>query len=159
MIKIIALGLAVLVASASGARALTLPDIGKIMFVGSTQELHHIRGAIAHAAGYPSWAWTFPAAYSWVPSSLLGAPLGLGEVDCLDSSYAPDQGPFDGSEDYLGMSSSVIIDDVEVGVEIPALEDLRAQPDWPGECYGYLFYEYCIATGWLAEFICPDPVI
>lgn len=139
----------------STAQAWTLPLLDKHFFVGSTQELMRIRGGIAHLAGYPASSWTVP--YS--DYTVLLPPLGLGAIDCLDSGYELGQGPYDGAEDYLGMSTWVIENGVQIGVEIPALEDLKSDTygTWPGECYGYFFALWCVASG-IGDFICPDPV-
>jgi hypothetical protein len=112
---------------------------------------------MAKVAGiYEADAYTFPAANTYA-HTLISPPFLMGAVDCLDSYYAPDQGPFDGAEDYLGMSVS-LPDGI---VEIPALEDLVQQgdPEFPGECFGYLFYRWCVEPGtdWAALYSCPDP--
>ncbi len=146
-----------LVGLSSPAAALTLPDVG-YYFTGTTEELHHIRAGIAHLAGYEAEAWTFPSAYTYEHNMLSPAWLfGMGEVDCLRSYYAPNQGPFEGSEDYLGLSTTVIVNGVPVGVEIPALEDLVTRDTMPGECFGYLFATMCAYDPFWGPLQCPDP--
>lgn len=145
--------------AATSAQALTLPDLHRHYFTGSTTELLHIRAGIAKIAGYPSTSWTFPGA-EVNEYGVIGFPMGMGAVDCMDSYYVENQGPYDGSEDYLGMSTTVIVNGELVGVEIPTLEDLTHQGDldFPGECTGYLFYQNCVETGIMASLMCPDPV-
>ncbi len=141
---------------ATPASALTLPDTGRLYFHGSTSEMAHIRAAIAKVAGYESEAWTFPSAYTY-DHTVLGPPFGMGAIDCMDALYMPNQGPYDGSEDYLGMSVQ-LPDGI---VEIPTLEDLRGVYDegFPGECFGYLFATTCAYyDDFWAQIACPDPV-
>lgn len=145
---------AVLLLSQS-AQAWVLPDQGRAYFTGSTLELEKIRAGINKIAGFPEASWSVPLAPGH--GGVLSPPMGLGEVDCLDASYRPNQGPYDGAEDYLGMSTMVKVNGELVGVEIPTLGELVTQADWPGECYGYTFYQICVETGF-GDMFCPDPV-
>lgn len=137
------------------ARALTLPDLGRTYFVGTTEELWLIFAGISHVAGYEAEAWTFPSAYTHQHRLMGDPPWGLGENDCMISYSFPGM-PYDTTTPFLGMSTTVVVNGVTVGVEIPALEDLADQTNWPGECYGYEFYRTCVNT-WLPEANCPDP--
>lgn len=133
----------------SPAMALTVPNPDYYYFTGTTDELYKIRAAVAKAAGYPEESWTYP--YSG--GQLFYPPWGMGAVDCMFSYYAPNQGPYDGAEDYLGMSVEL---HGEI-VEIPALEDLVNNATMPGQCYGYLFHEQCGDSFW-GPILCADPV-
>lgn len=153
MKKVVAI-IAFLTTFASSASALTLPVRDRYYFVGSTIELMRIRAGIAHIAGFPAPSWTAPFD-TW---GVLPPPLGMGAVDCMDAFYEPGQGPYDGAEDYLGMSTYVVENGVQIGVEIPALEDLKRDADgsWPGECYGYMFHALC-SDWFFGPWQCPDP--
>lgn len=134
------LSLLIVTTHAQVAFAWTVPDYGWLWFTGTTEQLTKIHAAIDVAAGLHA------------PSTMLQPPFGMGAVDCLDAHYWPGQGPYDGSEDYLGMS-------VVVGneiVEIPALEDLVSVHTMPGACYGYMYYMWCVETGF-GDMVCPDP--
>lgn len=133
------------VVTSTASADLVFPAIDRWYFVGTTHELVMIRAGLAHLTGYGAAAWTFPGAESAPAQFLSDPPYQLGDVDCLWSYYQPNQGPFDGSEDYLGMSTWVVVDGDPVGVEIPELSELvhSEDPAWPRECYGYLFHAWC----------------
>lgn len=156
MKKLVALALVCLftiMSSRASAQALAWPSwVDRWYFVGNTEELFRIRAAMAYVGGFESEAWTFPSSYTY-EHTIIFPPLQLGPSDCMDAYYHPDEGPYDGAEDYLGMSVNV----PGLGVvEIPELEDLMHSqgPVWMATaCYGYQFNLIC--GGFWGQFNCP----
>lgn len=149
------------------AKALTLPELGQLYFVGTTTELFKVRAAIAvldcqdrpmvqtcvFAGGPPTCSWavnrhcdaaTVSAPFSGV-WQMLGEPFGLGGVDCMTAYVGQ------GTLSFLGRSAYV---DGEL-IQVPTYAQLATQSTWPQACYGYQFGLNC--AGWMGEWACPDP--